>query len=155
MLLQLYLQKSYLNSQISLIAPSNPTSWSRDETSTHFSIYYYFFLILIFFTFFQVFLKWSTVGWKTGCFCQTFHRNISTKSNLWAVLMPAITVVLPKIVLELSFQKRLSSLWHVSYFQKTWRNTLNLELYCVIWRKKSLLKSLCKDPRGYRWYAQK
>ena len=21
--------------------------------------------------------------------------------------------------------------------------------------KKSLLKSLCKDPRGYRWYAQK
>ena len=71
-----------------------------------------------FFTFFQVFLKWSTVGWKTGCFCQTFHRNISTKSNLWAVLMPATTVVLPKIVLELSFQKRLSSLWHVSYFQK-------------------------------------
>ena len=111
-----------------------------------------------FFTFFQVFLKWSTVGWKTGCFCQTFHRNISTKSNLWAVLMPATTVVLPKIVLELSFQKRLSSLWHVSYFfkKKNLLNTLNLELYFVMWRKKKVSSKHCvKIPEATVVIAQK
>ena len=63
--------------------------------------------------------------------------------------MPAITVVLPKIVLELSFQKRLSSLWHVSYFLKKLVKYIESRIVlCDLTKKKVSSNHCVKIPEA-------